>query len=61
MTAVLSYCLVTLREIELENVYLSHSWNLMSLCNTFTADDKYPLHNRENLPKQIQMQLSNKI
>ena len=28
--------------------------------NTFTVDDKYSLHNRENLPKQNQMQLSQK-
>ena len=29
--------------------------------NTLTADDKYSLHNRKNLPKPIQMQLSKKL
>ena len=28
--------------------------------STFTADDKYFLHNSENLPQPIQMQLSKK-
>ena len=28
--------------------------------NTLTADDKCSRHNRENFPKQIQMQLSKK-
>ena len=36
-------------------------WKIFGLCgNTLTADDKYPLLNRDNLMQLIQMQLSQK-
>ena len=59
-TALPSYCFITFTKIELENVCLSISEILGVFVNTLTADDKYSLRNRKNLPKPIQLQLSKK-
>ena len=66
----------TLLKSERENLYHIYSslwrqlsskkslleiWKIFGLCgNTLTADDKYPLLNRDNLMQLIQMQLSQK-
>ena len=44
----------------MEKVALSQILNLRQFVNTLTADDKYSRHNKENFPKQIHMQLSQK-
>ena len=56
--AFLSYYLITLTKIELENGALSDMWILAHFVNTLTADNKYFLHKRGNLLQLIQMQLS---
>ena len=43
-----------------KNLFLGRSEMLALLVNTLTADVKHSCHNRENLPQQIQMQLSQK-
>ena len=40
-----TFCLITVGEIELENVSASHSW---LFANLFTVDVKHFAHNREN-------------
>ena len=51
-TAPLSYILITVKEIELEEVSLS----LLGLfVNTLTDDDKYSLFNRDKLTQPIQI------
>ena len=47
-------------KIESENIRLSVSEILGVFVNTLTADDKYFLRNRKNLPQPIQQQLSKK-
>ena len=59
-TALPSYFFITFTKIELENVCLSISETLGVFVNTLTADDKYSLCNRKNLPQPIQLQLSKK-
>ena len=61
MKSSLSYFLIILTEIELENVSLCDIWNLRTVfVNTLTADDKCSFRNGENLPQSIQRQLSKK-
>ena len=55
----LHFTLLTIGEIELENVSLSNTSNLRTV-NTLTADNKYSLRNRENSQQRIQKQLSKK-
>ena len=57
-TALPSYCLITLAKLELENIRLSVSEILGVFVNTLTADDKYFLRNRKNLPQPIELPLS---
>ena len=59
-TALPSYCFITFAKIELENVRVRVSETLGVFVNTLTADDKYSLCNRKNLPQPIQLQLSKK-
>ena len=59
-TAIPSYCFITLVKIRLDNVHLSISEILGVLVNTLTADNKYSLRNREEIPEPIQLQLFNK-
>ena len=51
-----SYYFVILAKIDLENVSRSVSEILEVFVNTFSASDKYFLHNRKNLPEPIQLQ-----
>ena len=51
---------ITFAKIELENVRVRVSETLGVFVNTLTADDKYSLCNRKNLPQPIQLQLSKK-
>ena len=60
LTPLLSYFSITWKR-------LSSKISLLVICeivglfvNTLTANDKYSLHNRKNLPQPIQMQLSKK-
>ena len=50
--AVPSYCFMNLEKVEWENIRLS--------VNVLTVDDKYSLHNMNNLSKQTELQLSKK-
>ena len=59
-TALPSYCFITLAKIDLQNVRFSVSEILGGFVNTSTADSKYSLRNRKNLPHSIQLQLSKK-
>ena len=59
-TAVLSYCFIILRKIQLENVYLSHPEIYGLFVNMLTSYDKCSSHNRENLTLLVPMQLSKK-
>ena len=59
-TALPSYSFITLAKIELEIIRLTVSEMLGVFVNTLTADDKYSLRNRKNLPQPIQLQLSRK-
>ena len=59
-TALPSYFFITLAKIELEIIRLTVSEMLGVIVNTLTADDKYSLRNRKNLPQPIQLQLSRK-
>ena len=51
---------MTFAKIELQNNRFSVSEILGVLVNTLTADDKYSLCNRKNLPDSIELQLSKK-
>ena len=57
-TALPSYCLITLAKTELENIRLSVFEILEVFVNTLTADDKYFLRSRKNLPQPIELPLS---
>ena len=59
-TALPSYCFITLPKRELEKIRLTVSQILGVFANTLTADDKYSLRHRSNLPQPIQLQLSKK-
>ena len=59
-TVLPSYCFITLREVELENIRLSVSEILGVFVESLSADVMYTLHNRKTLPKWIQRQLSKK-
>ena len=56
VTALLSYCSITLRYVELEKSLLVGSEILGLFVNTLTATDKYSCHNSKNSPQLIQMQ-----
>ena len=56
----LSCFFIILREVDLENVSPSVTWNLRVFVNTLTADGKYPRQGCRNLQLLIQMQLSEK-
>ena len=58
--APLSWFFIILREVDLENVSPSVTWNLRVFVNTLTADGKYPRQGCRNLQLLIQMQLSEK-
>ena len=47
--ALLAYLLISGKDIEFEKVTLSNRKILRLFVNTFTADDKYSLLNRDNL------------
>ena len=51
---------MTFAKIELQNNRFSVSEILGVFVNTLTADDKYSLCNRKNLPDSIELQLSKK-
>ena len=59
-TALPWYCFMTFAKIELQNNRFSVSEILGVFVNTLTADDKYSLCNRKNLPDSIELQLSKK-
>ena len=58
--AVPSYCFMNLEKVEWENIRLSVSEIGGVFFNVLTADDKYSLHNMNNLSKQTELQLSKK-
>ena len=60
MAATLSYLLISEKKIHLKNVSLIDMEILGLFVNTLTADNKYFLLNRWNLPEPIQMQLYKK-
>ena len=60
MAAPLQYLLNTLMAVAFEKSLLAIHKILRLLVNTFTADDKHYLLNRENLAQRIQMQISQK-
>ena len=60
MTAPLQYLLVTVEVITLEKVSFSDIQNPRLFGNTWTADDKHYLLNRDNLTQPSQMILSQK-
>ena len=60
MAAPLQYLLNTLIALALEKSLLVIHKILRLFVNTFTADDKHYLLNRENLAQRIQMQISQK-
>ena len=60
MAAPLQNLLNTLMALALEKSLLVIHKILRLLVNTFTADDKHYLLNRENLAQRIQMQISQK-
>ena len=60
MAAPLQYLLNTLMALALEKSLLVIHKILRLLVNTFTADDKHYLLNRNNLAQPIQIQLSEK-
>ena len=47
-------------KLRLKKLFLVRSETLWLLVNTLTVDEEYYRHNEENLPLQIQMQLSKK-
>ena len=57
MAAPLKYLLITLKVVALEKVSFSNRQNPKSVVDTFPADEKYYLLNRDNLTRPIQMQL----
>ena len=59
-TTLPSYRFITLAKTELENILCSVSKILRVFVNTFTADDKYFLHNSKNSRLPIQLQSSKK-
>ena len=54
------YCFISLAKIRLENIRRSVCQIIGVFVITLTADDKYSLFSRENLPQPIQLQLSEK-
>ena len=48
------------RKIELEKVFLSHIWNLQTVFNTLTPDDKYSRRNMQIFWQQFQTLLYQK-
>ena len=54
MAAPLSYLLITANDIELKKLNLSDMQNVMTVFNTFTANDKYSPLNRDNLTQLFQ-------
>ena len=58
ITALPSYCFITLTEIEIEALHLSVSEMVGVFVSILTAGDKYSLRNRKNLPQPIQLQFS---
>ena len=60
MAAPLKYLLITLKVVALEKVSFSNRQNPKSVVDTFPADEKYYVLNRDNLAQPIQMQLSQK-
>ena len=58
--AVPSYYFMNLEKVEWENIRLSVSEIGGVFVNVLTADDKYSLHNMNNLSKQTELQLSKK-
>ena len=55
-----TYCFITLAKIVFENIRCSVSEIVGVFVNTLTADEKYSLRNRDNLPQPIQLQLPEK-
>ena len=51
---------ITLAKIVFENIRCSVSEIVGVFVNTLTADEKYSLRNRDNLPQPIQLQLPEK-
>ena len=58
MAAPLSYLLIIANDIELEKVTLGDMQHVMTVFNTFTADDKYSPLNRDNFTQLLQKILS---
>ena len=58
MAAPLSHLLIIGNDIELEKVTLGDMQHVMTVFNTFTADDKYSPLNRDNLTQAFQKMLS---
>ena len=54
------YLLINGKDIQFEKVSLSNCKILRLFVDTFTADDKYSVLNRDNLTQPIQIQLSQK-
>ena len=59
MTTVLQNLSITVKVTAVEKVSFSDTQNPKTV-NTFTADEKHYLRNRDNLVQLIQMQLSQK-
>ena len=59
-TALLPYLLIILTVIESEKVCFSQMQRLIIVFNTFTADDRHSLLNRDNLMQPIRTLLSQK-
>ena len=59
MTATLQNLLIALKGVPLEKVSFSDTQNPKTV-NTFTADEKHYLLNRDNLTQPIQIQFSQK-
>ena len=59
MTTILQNLSITVKVTAVEKVSFSDTQNPKTV-NTFTADDKHYLRNRDNLAQLIQMQLSQK-
>ena len=57
MRALLPYFLLIVRRNDLENISLIEFEIIGLFSNTWTADYKYPVMDRENLPFSIQIQL----
>ena len=54
MAAPLSYLLIIANDIELEKLTLGDMQHVMTVFNTFTADDKYSPLNRDDLTQLFQ-------